>query len=113
MVSPFMKLAETRAGLPSRETLRMLAALSLALFVGLQIIAASTALHRSLHRDAGTSGHRCVITLLTQGQMTAPALAVGWALVTAVILRLTALPVAPVYSSDRRLSPPGRAPPRF
>lgn len=85
----------------------------LALFLTLQVFAASNSLHKIIHRDAGTPGHQCVLTVIAQGQVNAPAAGPGVAVLVAALLFCLSSPIAAVFSSvDYRLSP-SRAPPRF
>jgi hypothetical protein len=89
----------------------MLAVLGLVLFVGLQTFAASASLHRAIHSEAGTPGHHCVITLLTQGHVSPASVPPEAAILLAALLyclppRKTAALFPPLY----RLSP-SRAPP--
>jgi hypothetical protein len=106
-----MKQAVTCAELRSRGTVRILAVLGFVLFVGLQIFAASATLHRAIHSDAGTPGHHCVITLLTQGQVSPMAAALELATVVAAVLLCLPAPPAPAPAFFLYRLSPSRAPP--
>jgi len=41
----------------------------LVLFLAIQLLGASTTLHRWFHADSGSASHQCVITLVSQGQI--------------------------------------------
>ena len=95
-----------------RRSRRMMAVLCLALFLPLQLVAASTLLHEMLHADAAAPGHHCVVTLIAQGQVDSPVAGpLVVAAITALCLLLAPLAAAPFVSTDLRLAP-GRAPPR-
>ena len=105
--------AMTWLALRSRNSRRVVALLCLALFLVLEVFAASSGLHHSLHADSAAPGHTCVLTLLAQGQLDVPA--VGAASLVVVLGFLFSLPVfhaAAVSSFDYRLTPT-RGPPRF
>lgn len=92
---------------------RHCAIVCLALFLFLQLFAASGPLHQAIHSDAGTPGHQCVITLLAHGQINSPNF--SQALVTFVAVLFALLPTLHsvfISSFAYRLSH-SRAPPRF
>jgi hypothetical protein len=103
-----MKRAMKRSPLPVRP---VAALLCLVLFLGLQVFAASSVLHKAIHHEAGTPDHHCVVTLLTQGHLgtTAVSLALA-ALFAALLYCLPSFEAAFARFSFHRL-PPGRAPP--
>jgi hypothetical protein len=106
-----MKAAATGFALPSRNSRRWWAAVCLALFLTLQLFAASSSLHRALHPDAAAPSHHCVITLLSQGQLNAPEVFTGCLVfVAALLFSRPSLHAIPASSFDYRLSP-SRAPP--
>jgi hypothetical protein len=85
----------------------------LLLFVILQAAAISNSLHKAIHADAGEPGHNCVITLLAQGHVDAPATLPGLlAFVAAMYFLLPAPKPTFAFSVDCRL-PSSRAPPRL
>jgi len=57
--------------------------LLLGLFLLLKAFAVSETLHHSLHSDAATPNHHCVITLLAHGQVAAPGLLAVLAVIVA------------------------------
>src|SRR3954470_337919 len=95
---------------PSRSLWSLL---FLALFLSLQIVASSGALHQAVHSDASSPSHHCIITLLTQGQLNEPFVMGVWlAFAATLIFFLPSLQAAVQSSLDLRLAP-GRAPPPF
>jgi hypothetical protein len=106
-----MKAAATGFALPKRSLRRFGAAICLALFLALQLFAASSSLHQAIHSDAGTPSHHCVITLLSQGQLNTPEVFAGSLLfVAALLFCLPSLHATLSSSFDYRLSP-SRGPP--
>jgi hypothetical protein len=111
--------AMSKSGLPLSQ--RMTAALALALFCWLNVLAVSPVLHAQAHcegehADASHSApvqspeHRCAVTLLAQGQLELIAPPSVPTAPTSFVL-LSEPVIAPAFSSvDLRLSP-GRAPP--
>lgn len=93
---------------------RVWAVICLALFLALQLIADSGPLHKRLHPDAGSSDHHCTITLLLNGEVSAPE---KFPILTAFIpVFLFVLPqlrptlfVAPQYRFSESRAPPARA----
>ena len=85
--------------------------LGFVLFVGLQIFAASATLHRAIHSEAGTPGHHCVITVLTQGQMSPMTVALALATLVAAVLLCLPPPPAPAPAFFLYRLSPSRAPP--
>jgi hypothetical protein len=106
-----MKQAVPRAEWWSRGTLRILAVLGFVLFVCLQVFAASATLHQAIHSEAGTPGHHCVITLLTQGQVSPMTVALELAACVAVVLLCLPPPLAPAPAFFLYRLSPSRAPP--
>jgi hypothetical protein len=101
---------------PSARTARarrnlFAAGLMLALYVALQSLAASEALHHCLHEDSHAPEHQCVIKHVADGQLLA---ATAAECVSRPVQLLSALVesrsvfIAPADG----LFPPGRAPPR-
>jgi hypothetical protein len=99
--------------LRNRVDRRILALFCLALFLTLQLFAASGTLHEAIHADANTPGHHCVVTLFAQGHVDSPAASAGSIALIATLL-FCLRPAAPaLFSSfDYRFSS-SRAPPRF
>ena len=80
------------------------------LFVWLQVLASSPALHHAIHSDSHQPDHQCVIKLLSQGQVD---VAEGMTGVTVQAQTVIAPPVPPLpiqVAIEFRLLP-GRAPP--
>ncbi len=87
--------------------------LCLALFLSLQLLAVSAPLHQRIHSDSTAPGHHCAITLLTQGQLSAPDVLAGLGLIFTAGICVPLLCRAVALSSfDYRLCP-SRAPPRY
>jgi hypothetical protein len=106
-----MKVADKPFARRSQSTRRMWALAGLLLFVALQIFSSSGTLHKVIHPDADSPGHHCVITLLRQGQVSAPAVPVVWvAFVAALIFSLPLIQSAVFPSFHYRFSS-SRAPP--
>jgi hypothetical protein len=108
-----MKAATNCFAFQNRGVRRAWTLVALVLFVTLQVFAASGPLHKAIHADATAPNHHCVITLLTHGQVNAPAALPGLvAFAAALIFCLPPFNPAVFSSFDYRLSP-SRAPPRF
>ena len=91
---------------------RAWAAFALVLFLTLQVLATSAALHKLIHADAGSPDHHCVITLFARGQVsTAETIVPLVAFVAALFFVLPMLRSAEVSSFAYRFSF-SRAPPR-
>jgi hypothetical protein len=106
-----MKAAATGFALPKRNSRRFGAVICLALFLTLQLFAASSSLHQAIHSDAAAPSHHCVITLVSQGQLNTPEVFTGSLLFVAALLFCLPSVHATLSSSiDYRLSP-SRAPP--
>src|ERR1044072_3874612 len=87
----------------SESSRRVFALICLVLFVGLQIFASSSALHRAIHNDADSPTHHCVISLIKQGEATvaaAPNLSVTFAI--ALLFFLAPFHSVVTASLDRR-----------
>jgi len=96
-----------------RNSRRAWAVVCLALFLTVQIFAASGPLHQVIHPDAHSPQHQCVFTLFAHGQLDAAgAFPPLMAFVAVLCFLLPTLPSAVRSSFDYRLSP-SRAPPRF
>jgi hypothetical protein len=81
------------------------------LFLALQAFSASRSLHQVIHKDAGSPGHQCALTLFAQGQVNAPVAGLQLAAVATALLFCVPSAHAVFFSStDLRLSP-SRAPP--
>ena len=107
-----MKTAAAKIALPNRSSRSLWALLFLALFLSLQLFASSGTMHRTIHSDANSPNHHCVLTLLTQGQVNGPVVLGLWlTFAAALIFSLPLLQAAVQSSLDLRLAP-GRAPPR-
>jgi len=88
-----------------------LASLLLLLWLQVTVLAGSPALHAVMHPDANGLSHRCVVTLVSQGQLVLN----GWATLSAAPAVAAQLPVASFVSLllpavPHRLAP-SRAPP--
>ena len=88
----------------------MAAMLMLVLFLGLQFLSASPALHQSLHADAGHADHQCAVTAISQGQVDhAPVALTVMPLVPTETISLSPLEVSFASAPSSLLS--GRGPP--
>jgi len=92
---------------------RVWAAFGLVLFLTLQLLTTSTALHKLIHADANSVDHHCAITLFTRGQVsTAETVAPLVAFVAALFFLLPVLQSAgfpsPEYSFSSSRAPPRR-----
>lgn len=108
-----VKAVGTWLTLRSRNSRRLAALLCLTLFLVLEIFAASSGLHHSLHADSTAPGHTCVLTLLAQGQFDVPAVGLtSFVVMLGFLFSLPAFHAATVSPFDYRLAPT-RGPPRF
>jgi len=95
-----------------RASGRLWAAFTLALFLTVQLLASSEALHKLIHSDADSANHHCAITLFARGQVnSAESLAPLIAFVAALFFLLPPLQSA-VFSSFEYRFCASRAPPR-
>jgi hypothetical protein len=85
-------------------------ALLLGLFLFLQALSISPALHALVHSDAAEPGHECAVTLFTHGQVNASTTTVPVVCTAARIVFCQAPPRVIFVSADVRLLP-GRGPP--
>jgi len=91
---------------------RVWAAFGLVLFLTVQLLVSSTALHKLIHSDADSLGHHCAVTLFARGQVsTAETVPVLVAFVVALFFLLPILRSAEFPSFAYRFSA-SRAPPR-
>ena len=90
---------------------RVWAVFGLALFLFVQLLSTSTALHKLVHPDADSASHHCAVTLLSRGQVSATeALVPLVAFVAALFFFLPPFQSAAISSFDYRFSA-SRAPP--
>jgi hypothetical protein len=90
---------------------RVWAAFGLVLFLALQVLTTSSALHKLIHADADSLDHHCAITLFARGQVsTAETIVPLVAFVAALFFLLPVLRSAEFPSPAYRFSP-SRAPP--
>jgi len=91
---------------------RVWAGFGLALFLFVQLLTTSSALHKLVHSDADSASHHCAVTLLSQGQINcADTVASVIAFVAALFFLLPPFQSAVFASFDYRFSA-SRAPPR-
>ena len=91
---------------------RAWAVFGLALFLFVQLLTTSSALHKLVHSDAGSASHHCAVTLLSRGQIdAADVVAPLVAFVAALFFLLPPFQSAVLASFDYRFSA-SRAPPR-
>jgi len=106
-------MSKAMARLSFRDAIfrRAWAAFGLVLFLALQLLSTSTALHKLVHSDADSVDHHCAITLFSRGQVsTAETIAVPVAFVAALFFFLPILQSAEFSSFEFRFSA-SRAPP--
>jgi hypothetical protein len=107
-----MRKAMTRLSFRDATFRRVWAAFGLMLFLTLQLLTTSTALHKLIHADAGSIDHHCAITLFTRGQVSAADTVTPLiAFVAALFFLLPMLRSAEVSSPEYCFSA-SRAPPR-
>ena len=87
-----------------------LSGLLVALVLALNALAAAPTLHEIIHKDAGQSGHSCVITLFAHGQVDTTSGDVPVTVPTALIETEPSI-IFSVPSAAIENLPPGRAPP--
>jgi hypothetical protein len=107
-----MRKAMTVLSFREATNRRVWAAFGLVLFLTLQLLTSSAALHKLVHTDAGSLDHHCAITLFSRGQVnSAEAAAPLIAFVAALFFLLPILRSADFSSFAYRFSA-SRAPPR-
>lgn len=107
-----MRKAMTTLSFRDANFRRVWAAFGLVLFLTLQVLTTSTALHKLLHADADSIDHHCAVTLFAHGQVSAAeAIAPLVAFVAALFFLLPILRSAEIPSPAYRFSA-SRAPPR-
>lgn len=112
LLASAMRKAMTILSFREARTRRVWAAFSLVLFLTLQLLSSSTALHKLVHADAGSLDHHCAITLLSRGQVNAmDAIVPLVAFVAALLFLLPVLQPPELASFAYRFSA-SRAPPR-
>jgi len=89
---------------------RKVSALLLALFMGLQLLAAAPGLHALVHPDCNAPNHECGVTLFLQGQVDSSDVAVAVVLAPPVTVAHEVFAECPFVSRDKPLLP-GRGPP--
>jgi hypothetical protein len=99
--------ATFKFGLTAR---RKMSAFLLALFMGLQLVAAAPAIHALIHPDCDSPQHECAVTLFTHGQVDAAVVAVPVIRPTSFVLIAETLPDLSYVSRQMPL-PPSRGPP--
>ena len=107
-----MRKAMTTLSFRNANYRRVWAVFGLVLFLTLQLLSSSAALHKLIHEDADSSDHHCAITLFTHGQVsTTETIAPLVAFVASLFFVLPILQSAEFPSFDYRFSA-SRAPPR-
>jgi hypothetical protein len=107
-----MRKAMTALSFRDAHFRRAWAAFGLVLFLTLQFLTSSTALHKLIHADADSIDHHCAVTLFARGQVsTAETVVPLVAFVAALIFLLPVLQSAEFSSFAYRFSA-SRAPPR-
>jgi hypothetical protein len=107
-----MSKAMTMLSFREGNSRRVWAGFGLALFLFVQLLTTSTALHKLVHSDADSASHHCAVTLLSGGQINAAdVVAPLIAFVAALFFFLPPFQSAVFASFDYRFSA-SRAPPR-
>jgi len=107
-----MRKAMTILSFREANSRRVWAVFALAVFLFVQLLASSAALHKLVHSDADSLNHHCAVTMLSRGQVSAAeALAPLAAFVAALFFFLPSFQSAVISSFDYRFSA-SRAPPR-
>jgi hypothetical protein len=107
-----MRKAMTILSFRDGNSRRVWAGFGLALFLFVQLLASSSALHKLVHSDADSPSHHCAVTLLSRGQISATdVVAPLIAFVAALFFLLPPFQSAVFASFDYRFSA-SRAPPR-
>jgi len=91
---------------------RVWAVFGLMLFLTLQLLTTSAALHKLIHADANSLEHHCVITLFTRGQISAAETIVPLTAIVAALFFLLPILRSAEFSSFEYCFSPSRAPPR-
>jgi len=108
-----MKKAMTALSFRDANFRRVWAVFGLMLFLTLQVLTTSSALHKLIHADADSSDHHCAITLFARGHVSAaetivPLVAFVAALIfTLPVLRSAEFP-SPAYRFSASRAPPSR-----
>jgi len=108
-----MKKAMTALSFRDANFRRVWAAFGLVLFLALQVLTTSPALHKLIHADADSLDHHCAITLFARGQVsTAETVVPLVAFVAALFFLLPVLRSAefpsPAYLLSSSRAPPSR-----
>jgi hypothetical protein len=107
-----MRKAMTILSFREGNSRRAWAVFGLALFLFVQLLTTSSALHKLFHSDADSASHHCAVTLLSRGQVNmADVVAPLIAFVAALFFLLPPFQSAVFASFDFRFSA-SRAPPR-
>jgi hypothetical protein len=107
--TPVRKLRSC-VSLQTRQGKSVFSLLALALFVFVQALAASSAIHHFIHSDADQPSHQCAATLLSQGQVSLAPVEVSVARPVLFVGEIHSPPVPFVVAVEYRLLPE-RAPP--
>jgi hypothetical protein len=94
----------------ARKERRIISAFLLGLFLFLQALAASPALHEFFHPDAGKEDHECAVTLFLHGQVSASGTVVAVVSVPTLPIFHLSAPAVVYVSTDVQLLP-SRGPP--
>jgi len=106
-----MRKAMTTLSFRGENSRRVWAVFGLALFLALQLVTSSEALHKLIHPDANSAEHQCAVTIFAHGQVNAAeSLPPLVAFVAALFFLLPPLQSAVFSSFDYRYSA-SRAPP--
>jgi hypothetical protein len=107
-----MRKAMTILSFREVNTRRVWAIFSLVLFLALQLLTSSAALHKLVHADADSLDHHCAITLFSRGQIGAADVVAPLMAFVAACFFLLPIPQSAEFSSFEYRFSASRAPPR-
>jgi hypothetical protein len=107
-----MRKAMTALSFRDANVRRVWAAFGLVLFLALQLLSSSSALHKLVHVDADSLDHHCAITLFTHGQVSAAETVAPLAAFALALFFLLPILLSAEFSSFEFRFSASRAPPR-
>jgi len=91
---------------------RVWAGFCLILFLALQVLSSSTALHKLVHADADSFDHHCAVTMFSRGQVNAAEVTVTLAALSVAFAFFLPALIAAEFPSFAYSVSSSRAPPR-
>ena len=89
---------------------RKLSAFLLAIFAGLQLVAAAPGIHALIHPDCNSPQHECAVTLFTHGQVNSSDVTIAATSLPSLVRQNETFPEQSFISREIPL-PPSRGPP--